>query len=367
MAQISKEPSKPAGKPAEKAAPGPSDSAPARQFQVGLTGEGQLVSTEGNIAPPNSISGFFDGLDHARIRFARWDAEEDVLRLTGGKGTVCIFTGRSEYIEKYFETVKDLLGRGFDVAIMDWRGQGRSARPLGNPHKGHITTFDQYHGDLVNFMQDIVLPDCRPPYFALAHSMGGTILLQAASRRQPWFKRMVFTAPMFRLERRWLSTKALRRVAEVVCYAGLDGMFVLGGSEVSLEAKAFSGNPITSDRARFLRNSNILRVAPELGIGSPTFGWVHAAGRAMEEVNHPDFPRQIGTPILMIASGNDRIVSSRAIDLLGRNLRGGGTVTVDGARHEVMMETDTLRELFWAAFDAFVPGTDAPNEVATAS
>jgi lysophospholipase len=28
-----------------------------------------------------------------------------------------------------------------------------------------------------------------------------------------------------------------------------------------------------------------------------------------------------------------------------------------GARHEILMESDPIREQFWAAFDAFIPGT----------
>ena len=281
----------------------------------------------------------------------------------GGFGTVCLFTGRSEFIEKYFETVQDLRVRGYDVAIMDWRGQGRSARPLGNPRKGHITTFEQYHGDLVNFMRDVVLPDCRPPFFALAHSMGGAILLQAAARLQPWFKRMVLTAPMLQMAYRWPSTKSMRRLAEIACYGGLGALFVPGGGGRSLETLPFSGNNLTSDQDRFVRNAGILKAAPELGIGSPTFGWAHAAGRAMEALTDPEFPSQVRTPVLMIASGQDTVVSSRTIDLLGRDLRGGGSLVIDGARHEILMERDRYRELFWAAFDAFVPGSEEMERI----
>jgi lysophospholipase len=32
------------------------------------------------------------------------------------------------------------------------------------------------------------------------------------------------------------------------------------------------------------------------------------------------------------------------------------------ARHEILMERDPLRELFWAAFDAFLPGKCAGSD-----
>jgi lysophospholipase len=34
-------------------------------------------------------------------------------------------------------------------------------------------------------------------------------------------------------------------------------------------------------------------------------------------------------------------------------------VVIVGAQHELMMERDAFREQFWAAFDAFIPGSRA--------
>ncbi len=39
-----------------------------------------------------------------------------------------------------------------------------------------------------------------------------------------------------------------------------------------------------------------------------------------------------------------------------RRLRGGQILTIAGARHELLQETDIFREQLFAAFDAFVPG-----------
>src|SRR5579864_9440246 len=88
----------------------------------------------------------------------------------GGKGTVVILQGRGEWIEKYFETVRDLRSRGFAVATLDWRGQGLSERMLGDRHKGYVRDFAEYDSDLETLMREIVLPDCPPPLFALGHS-----------------------------------------------------------------------------------------------------------------------------------------------------------------------------------------------------
>ena len=57
------------------------------------------------------------------------------------------------------------------------------------------------------------------------------------------------------------------------------------------------------------------------------------------------------------ASGRDETVSTSAIEDFAGRLRAGSHLIIAGARHEMMMETDRYRAQFWAAFDAFVPGT----------
>src|SRR5262245_10884868 len=84
------------------------------------------------------------------LRFARWSP------LPGRKGTVCLFQGRAEFIEKYFETVRDLRARGFAVATLDWRGQGLSQRALRNSRKGYVRSFDEYLIDLETFINEVV-------------------------------------------------------------------------------------------------------------------------------------------------------------------------------------------------------------------
>ena len=137
----------------------------------------QLVSIARNPAPTGAITGLMIAEDGAGLRYARWPATRGPRR-----GTVVIAPGRGEFIEKYFEVVAELRRRGFAVAVMDWRGQGGSDRLLDHPRKGHVEDFAEYDRDLRQFMKEIVLPDCPPPYTALGHSMGGAILMRNAIR-----------------------------------------------------------------------------------------------------------------------------------------------------------------------------------------
>jgi len=290
--------------------------------------------------------------DGTQLRYARWGPPA-----RGRKGTVCLFGGRSEFIEKYFETVSDLRQRGFAVATMDWRGQGGSSRPLRNPHKGHVEDFAQFDDDLALFMSEIVLPDCPPPYFALAHSMGGNILIRAACMRDCWFDRMVLTAPMIRLGPGTPPLGLTDMLAQLAVFFGLGDLYVPGGKNDASGLEPFKGNPLTSDKLRYDLNRLILEAAPGLGLGSPTIGWVRAAAASMKTINAFGFPPRVHVPMLMLTAGQDRVVSNRAIEELAMQLRAGSRIVVDGARHELLQEQDRFREQVWSAFDAFIPGS----------
>jgi lysophospholipase len=311
----------------------------------------ELVAVARNPVPSGAIVGTFDGHDGKPIRFARWEPTRGARR-----GTVCCFTGRSEFIEKYFEMVADLRRRGFTVAIMDWRGQGGSYRSLSNPRKACVSDFSEYDRDLECFMREVVLPDCPPPYVALAHSMGGHILLRHAGEPSSWFERMVISAPMLAFHASKMGTHPglVRLYAAVGKLAGFGKAYVQGGSDDSGDPTEFENNPLTSDRDRFLRNRALLDAAPHLLVGSPTIGWLNAALRSMRMLNDPSYARRVTVPLLIFVAGNDTIVEARAIEDFAGRLKIGTHVTLPYARHEILQETDLIRGRFWAAFDAYL-------------
>ena len=81
----------------------------------------RLVSTPFNPTPPGAVVHPLRTADGVLLRTARWTPPH------GARGTVAILPGRAEFIEKYYETIRNLLDRGLSVAIFDWRGQGGSA------------------------------------------------------------------------------------------------------------------------------------------------------------------------------------------------------------------------------------------------
>ena len=309
-----------------------------------------LVSIPANPVPDGVVSGTIKAADGVELRFARW------LPPAGRKGTVCLFTGRGESIEKYFETVRDLRDRGFAVAMIDWRGQGHSARRLRDSRKGYVSNFADFERDVEALMQQVVLPDCPPPFFALAHSMGGAVMLRVAHSGKRWFDRMVLSAPMIDLPGRAMRLPS-RIAIRALRWLGRGGNFVPGGSEALAGTGPFLNNMLTSDPVRYARNAAILAEDPTLGIAAPTVAWADTAFRAMMEFRRADYPGLIRQPILMMAASSDTTVSTAAIEEFAYHLRGGAHLVIAGSRHEILQEQDRYRQQFWAAFDAFIPGT----------
>jgi lysophospholipase len=310
----------------------------------------KLIPTQDNPAPAGGFPAMLRAADGMPIRAARWHPEGEC------RGTVVICSGRAEFIEKYFETVADLLTRGLAVVAFDWRGQGLSGRELSHRSKGHIDDFSIYERDLDAIATQVLDPFCPKPWFALAHSMGGAILIaQSRAGRSP-FARIVTTAPMIDLYRLRLPRLA-RALAEILDAAGLGGAFIPGGNSRASMSHAFDGNVLTSDPLRFQRFAHILTKAPELAIGDPTIGWINAAFRLMGDFADAEYPRRVLTPILVFSAGADRVVNSRAVEAFAHRLKAGSVIALPSARHEILMERDGVRSQFWAAFDAFIPGS----------
>ena len=138
---------------------------------------------------------------------------------------------------------------------------------------------------------------------------------------------------------------------------GLGSLYVPGGDATVMTQRPFIGNLLTSDPVRYARNIAVLEAEPSLAIAWPSVAWTDAAFRVMNELGEPGYPGRIRQPILIIAAGQDAIVSTPAIDDFSVRLRAGSHLIVSGARHELLMEQDRFRGQVLAAFDAFVPGT----------
>jgi lysophospholipase len=304
-----------------------------------------------NPIPEGAVAGFIQADDGRRLRVARWMPIGMTTR-----GTVCILQGRAEFIEKYYETVRDLLVRGFAVATLDWRGQGGSQR-VRNSRRGHVGDFAEYGLDLEAFLAQVVVHNCPPPFYALGHSTGGLILLHQSPVLRTRFRRMVLTSPFLGLGDYGVGEGTARLLATLLSGIGLSRMYVFGGSDKPIDDAPYENNRLTGDSARYGRNQRLCNELPRLSIGSPTVGWLRAAFQAIDRVADPDFAEKLRIPTLMLATSTDRVVSSGQIERFSVLTKACHLIMLSGAEHELLQERDAFREQVWAAFDSFIPGS----------
>ena len=312
----------------------------------------QLFETPDNPVPPGAEIVPVTTSDDLPLRVACWFPEDG----RAAQGTVCLLQGRAEFIEKYYEVVGELLERGFAVVAFDWRGQGHSGRQVKNRRKGHVRRFSDYRRDLDAVRDQVLIPKMPEPHFALAHSMGGAIALDGAYHGWLPFRRLVTTTPMIEL----CIVKALRTAAftaHVLRLLGFGKSFVPGGGETSISRMPFKGNRLTGDPGRYARNAEAATAVGYGAIGAPTVSWLSSAFRFMKRFSDSRYPLKIRLPTLIIAAGADPVCATPATERFASRLKAGHAIVLPGARHEIMMERDEIRDQFWAAFDAFIPGT----------
>lgn len=278
---------------------------------------------------------------------AAWIITEDGVRIRLGvyrpepaKGTVLVFPGRTEYVEKYAPAAGDLARRGFASAIVDWRGQGLADRLLGDERIGHVGLFADYQKDVDAMVAAVRALGMPEPFYLLAHSMGGCIGLRALYR-QLEVTAAAFTGPMWGIR----IAPHLRPVAWVLGHM----MPVIGrghrlppGTVVDsyVLTAPFEDNMLTSDAEMFGMMRQHLQAHPELALGGPSFVWLREALTETLALScRPAPPVQVDT----FLGSNEHIVHVGRIRARMRTWRNGKLHIVENSRHEVLMERPEVR------------------------
>ena len=304
-------------------------------------------------APPGGTAHWLTAEDGRRLRLACWVPEAQENQASGAPGglasgahggTVLLFPGRTEYIEKYGPAAGELAARGFATAVIDWRGQGLADRLAPDPLAGHVTDFAEYQRDVRAMLLAARELDLPRPWHLLAHSMGGCIGLRALLEGMS-VNSAVFSAPMWGIQ----LDRFLRPVAWSLGWLnnGLgraDRIAVKRTACKYVLETAFNDNVLTTDLEmyRFMRTQ--IEAHPELGLGGPSFGWGYAAlreCRRLRELAAPD------VPCLTFLGSNERLVDMDAIRDRMAGWPQGTLIDMPGAEHEIMMESPERRQDFY--------------------
>lgn len=289
-------------------------------------------------APPGGRAVWLRTDDGVRIRVGLWPA--------GGCGTVLLFPGRTEYVEKYGPAAADLAARGYAMLAIDWRGQGLADRLLPDRAAGHVVRFGDYQRDVAAVMALARAEGLAEPFYLIGHSMGGCIGLRALHDGLP-VRAAVFSAPMWGIRMPALLRPVAWALACLMPLIGRGDRYAPGMNATSYVASAaFAGNVLTRDPAMWAFMQRQLAAHPDLAIGGPTVQWLREAlveTRALMRTAAP------AMPCLTMVGAAERVVDIPAIRARMARWPGGRLDLVDGTEHELMMESPAIRARFYDA------------------
>jgi len=284
--------------------------------------------------PAGGVAHWLRTTDGKRIRVGHWLPDGEAT------GTVMMFPGRTEYVEKYGSTAREFVERGFAMLAVDWRGQGLADRLLDDRRVGHIDHFPDYQHDVqatLDLATELNLPQ---PWYVIGHSMGGAIGLRAAIEHK-CFAACAFTGPMWGI----FFTPIMKPLSRVTAYWGTRlGLGEKTPPTTTLESyvlsQPFEGNVLTRDPDTFKMMQDQLKAHPELALGAPSNLWLREALTECEWLMEQPAP---AIPCLTFMGAHEQIVDRKAIRARIANWPDGKLVEIPNGEHEVLMEAPDVR------------------------
>ncbi|KQB97290.1 hydrolase [Loktanella sp. 1ANDIMAR09] len=300
--------------------------------------------------PAGGVAHWLTTSDGLRIRVGHWP-------LANAKGTVLIFPGRTEFVEKYGNTAQALQDRGYASLAIDWRGQGIADRMTPKRAIGHVGTFADYQKDVtatLAYAQEVGLPR---PYFLLGHSMGGCIGLRALIEGLD-VQAAMFSAPMWGVQMATLLRPVAWGLSAMSTSLGFDEKIVPGQSEESYPLReSFEANTLTNDPEMWAHFGTQLRQQPDLGLGGPSLRWLNASLREMHNLCTAPSPQ---IPCLTYLGTDEVIVDPSRIRERMEKWPNGVLRVIEGGKHEMLMDMPEMRDMIFDETAAFFDEQLAP-------
>ena len=279
---------------------------------------------------------------------------ESVDALGGRRGALLFLAGRGDCYEKYLETLHHWHARGWRVTAVDWRGQAGSGRLGLDRVTGHIDDFAIWVDDLAA-LWDEWRAETPGPHVVVGHSMGGHLVLRAAAEQRIDPAALVLSAPMLGLHPTFVPLALLRAAAWAMLRLGDPRRPAWTWSEKPGELPADRSNLLTHDAARYADEAWWRAARPELVMGPGSWGWVERAYASMDLLGRAGMLERVETPVLILATSADRLVSVRAIRHACRRLPHCELLLFGPeARHEILREVDAVRDRALETIDAFL-------------
>ena len=302
-----------------------------------------MFEVDGNLPPPGARMRRVAADDDASLRAAFWSD-------TGARGSLLVFPGRTEFLEIYFETVREARAMGLAAGAIDWRYQGLNERMLADTRKGHILRFSDYQKDAQAFWQAAYEEGMPRPWLLLSHSMGGAIAYLHASLSRHPPDGLILVAPMFGLKLGGMNARMAEAVARLAVRIGLGERYVPGVDGRTVMERGFARNPLTSDEDRFNLVLQLQSTEPDLALGGPSWRWMREALCATRRIRTQ---APLNVPILALLADRDRVVDNRKTMALLQDNENVKVQVLANCLHCPLLERNEIRRQVFGAVQEF--------------
>jgi len=306
----------------------------------------QPLLPERFLPPPGFVWGTYKASDGAELRWGH-------LPVRNARAECVLLGGFGEFIEKQFETVRDLAARGIAVWCLDWRGQGGSIRPRRLPTRPRARNYKRDARDLADFTR--MKLSGRLPRLLVAHSMGGAISLLCLREHPELFAAAVLSAPMVGLRTGKVPPGFFRIITGPARAAGLGACFIPGAGKWRADRiPSPERSRASTDAERCRLRHAWFSVEPRLRLDQATYGWVDAALALVARISKPEFLSAIRTPILLGRCGREVVVSKTAQRRVASMLPNCTLIELHESKHDPFLERDAIRDYWLACLDRFI-------------
>jgi len=299
-----------------------------------------------NYKAPADINSYFIPMDDGiNIRLCYW-----LNKNTNCKGTILLQQGHNEFIEKYFETIKEFLDRSYNVITFDWRGQGMSDHQLKDIHKSFIKSFERHDSDLKYIIEEVVTKNFDKPLIGIGHSMGGCLMLSAFHDLPDTFSKGILSAPMLGFK----NEKFLKTASSFMNIFRKETDYLIGSKPNMGKETPFDENDLTSDPIRYERIIKLVRKHPNIRLWGVTNAFAKAVNERLKVIRRKNWAEEINLHILIINNKNDRVVDANKIKNMKKRLKNSQIIEFEETEHEIFMEKDISRKIMWNKLDEFL-------------
>lgn len=239
------------------------------------------------------------------------------------RAAVLVVHGYGEHGGRYRNVLQRWARKGLAAGVLDLRGHGWSAGA-----RGHCERFADYHDDVDDLLAMMREHVRDLPLFGFGHSFGGLVITTHALSRPSIFRGLVLSSPFFGFSS--VVPQAKRVLGEVASrvYPKLAVPTGISGSDCTHDealARLYDHDPLVNKNA--------------------TARWYTETQAAQKDLlaRAP----QLRTPVLLVAAGADRVVSTPAARAVFERF-GSSDKTFEervGLYHEILNEPSARDEI----------------------